>query len=253
MQNSLNGKTFVIVGATSGIGMTLANALSKEGANTVLIARNKIKLENIAKELLQSVFTAQLDVLSDTLEQDLVSIMENAKNKLSVEGFDGGVYCPGIAPILPLRGINSKIIEDVFRVNYNGAVIFTKIMASKAFRHKNMTSIVLISSVSAKKGEKGLSIYGASKAALRASARSFARELAPQGVRVNCVMSGWIDTEMNTTNSQVAIGIEKTMRELHPLGLGTAQNISDAILFLLSERSGWITGTNMIVDGGFLS
>lgn len=253
MQNSLNDQTFVVVGATSGIGMALASALSKEGANTVLIARDIIKLENIAKGLSQSVFTARLDVSSDTMEQDLAGIMENAKNSLCVEGFNGGVYCPGVAPILPLRGLSSAIVEDVFRVNYTGAVIFTKIMASKAFRHKEMTSIVLISSISAEKGEKGLGIYGASKAALGASARSFARELAPQGVRINCVMPGWIDTEMNKTNSEVATGIEDTMRKLHPLGLGAARSVSDAILFLLSEKSSWITGTNVIVDGGFLS
>jgi len=253
MQNGLNGKTFVIVGATSGIGTVLAKALSQDGANTVLIARDKVKLEGIAKGLSQSVFTAQLDVSRDTVEQDLTDILENAKNSLSVESFNGGVYCSGVAPILPLRGLSSKIVDDVFRVNYTGAVLFTKIMASKAFRHKEMTSVVLISSVSAKKGEKGLGIYGASKAALGASARSFARELAPQGVRVNCIMPGWIDTEMNIANSQVATGIEDTMRKLHPLGLGTAQNVSDAILFLLSEKSSWITGTNMIVDGGFLA
>ena len=86
-------------------------------------------MENIAKGLSQSVFTAQLDVSSDTMEQDLVGIMENAKNSLSVESFNGGVYCPGVAPILPLRGLSSSIAKDVFRVNYTGAVIFTKILA----------------------------------------------------------------------------------------------------------------------------
>lgn len=247
-----SGKTFVIMGATSGVGRTLAKKLSDEGASLVLCGRNEEKLKDIASEICSDSYQIKLDVASPSFEGEFWGELSNASTALGGVKFDGGVYCSGIAPIMPLRGISRKFIDDVFAVNYTGAVLFSKIMASKVYRADTL-SIVLVSSVYARTGEKGMGAYGASKAALELSAKSFARELAPFGIRVNCVCPGWLDTKMNSDSANTVAGLVQKMKETHPLGLGSASDAASAISFLLSDDAKWITGTTLVVDGGYLA
>lgn len=249
---TLSNKTFVIMGATSGIGNALAEKLSFDGASLVLCGRNAAMLSSLAGKIQTKKRLINIDVTSPSFEEDFNRELALASDDLSVEKFDGGVYCSGIAPIIPLRGINKKTINNIFEVNYTGAILFSKVLASKRFR-ANPSSLVLISSVRAHAGEKGLGAYGASKAALEASAKAFARELAPFGVRINCVSPGWLDTNMNKENILAVNGLEEKMKEAHPLGLGSAVDVASAATFLLSDEAKWITGTTVIVDGGFLS
>ena len=248
----LSNKTFIIIGATSGIGNALADKLSCDGASLVLCGRNATTLNLLAEKFKTKRYLVNIDVTLPSFEEDFSRELALASDALNVEKFNGGVYCPGIAPIMPLRGINKKTISDIFETNYTGAVLFSKVLASKRFR-ADSSSIILISSVSARAGEKGLGIYCASKAALEASAKAFARELAPFGVRINCVSPGWLDTNMNKENILAVNGLEEKMREAHPLGLGSASDVASAVAFLLSDGAKWITGTTVVVDGGFLS
>ena len=245
-------KTFVIMGATSGVGKAVAQKLSDEGAALVLCGRNQDKLHKTAAAIASKKYLITLDATSPAFEDELSAGLSEASKALGGVKFDGGVYCPGIAPVMPLRGINSKIISDTISVNYTGAVLFSKVMASKAYR-ANTESIIFISSVYASFGEKGMGAYGASKAALELSAKSFARELAPFGVSINCVSPGWLDTEMNNNNASAVAGLMQQMRAAHPMGLGTASDVASAVSFLLSDDAKWITGTTLVVDGGFLA
>lgn len=247
-----SNKTFVIMGATSGVGCALAKRLSDEGASLVLCGRNEDKLNSMAATIEANKHLITLDVASSAFEEEFSSGLSAASKILGGVKFDGGVYCSGIAPMMPLRGIDNKIIDNVLAVNYTGAVLFAKVMASKTIR-ADLSSIVFISSVSASTGEKGLGIYGASKAALEASARTFAKELASFNVRVNCVSPGWLDTKMNMESVQTTIGLLERMKASHPLGLGTALDVASAASFLLSDDAKWITGTTLVVDGGFLA
>lgn len=253
MAKNFADKTFVIAGATSGLGSDIAKRLSSLGANLVLTGRSGTKLQELAMSLDTKTEIVIWDTTEDTMEVVLSSALSNAKANLGISGFDGGVYCVGVAPILPLRGVSQKSAEEIFRINYMGAVIFTKLLASKALRHENGASLVLISSVSAHSGEKGLGLYGASKAALVASTRAFAKELASLKIRINCVSPGWIETEMSKQNSDTALGLESKMENTHPLGLGVPDYVTSAVTFLLSNEAKWITGTDMVVDGGFLA
>lgn len=250
MRGEMDGKAFVIIGATSGVGRAIALELSSLGAGLVLTGRNKDKLNAVASEIGTAKYLVSLDAESGGYEEKLDAGLTAAKAVLGTDKFDGGVYCAGVSPLLPLRGVNAEAIEKVMRINYTCAVLSAKALASKRYRAEH-TSIIVISSVSASSGQKGLGIYGASKAALEASAKAFARELAPFGVRINCISPGWLDTEMNRENNSAVTRLEQKMRELHPLGLGTAKDVSSAAVFLLSEKSKWITGANMVVDGGF--
>lgn len=241
------------MGATSGIGHALALKLSTYGAKLVLTGRDSSALQMIGSKIPTPKHSVMIDVDSDNLEALLTRELLIAKESLAVETFNGGIYCAGISPLLPLRGITEAQIEQIFKVNYFGAVIFTKLLASKKFRSEGSTSIVLISSARSQRGEKGLGLYGGSKAALEASARAFSNELAPLGIRINCISPGWLDTKMNKENSVIVDGIVEKMKEAHPLGLGSSNDICSAAAFLLSDEAKWITGTNMVVDGGFLA
>lgn len=249
----LKDKTFVIMGATSGIGNALALKLSAYGAKLVLTGRDSNALQMIASNITSPKQSVVIDVSSDDYEELLTREFLRAKESLGIDTFNGGIYCAGISPLIPLRGITEKHIEQIFKVNYSGAVIFSKLLASKKFRSEGSTSIVLISSVRSQRGEKGLGVYGGSKAALEASARAFSNELAPLGVRINCISPGWLDTKMNKESSVIVDGIVEKMKEAHPLGLGSANDICAAAAFLLSDEAKWITGTNMVIDGGFLA
>lgn len=248
----MSGKTFVIIGATSGVGRSVALSLSSLGAKLVLTGRSEEKLNRLASELDTAYYSIVISAENENYEAQLDSGLNHAKTTLGVDTFNGGVYCAGISPLLPLRTLTEADIDKVMRVNYTCAVLSAKLLAGKAHR-TNGSSIVLISSVCSHAGEKGLGIYGASKAALEASARAFAREIAPYGVRINCVCPGWLDTNMNRENGALVAGLEQKMKDSHPLGLGSARDVSSAVAFLLSDGAQWITGTNIVVDGGFLA
>ena len=248
------GKIFVILGATSGVGSSVARTLISKGASLLLLGRNEEKLNGLAKLLDRRGHTAKLDVESDFVELSMCKLFDEFLKSCEADGFDGGVYCSGISPISPLRGTSQPLIQKVFAVNTIGAFLFAKTLASKKFRKKSgRTSIVLVSSVRAHKGEKGLGIYGASKAALSAFSRSVSKEIAPYGCRINCISPGWLDTAMNRASDELAPGLVERMKELHPLGLGSAEDVASSILFLLSDEARWITGSDLVVDGGFLA
>lgn len=252
---SFTGRHYVIAGATSGVGVSISRRLLEEGASLLLLGRNSEKLTELYREFPEErMLSVSLDLDGAKIEDALKGSFERYLKKTRAEVFDGGVYCVGQAPMLALRGSTQDQIETLLRVNFTGAMIFSKLMTAKRFRHPvRGTSVVLIASVRAQKGEVGLSLYGASKAALVAAAKALGREVAPFGSRINCVSPGWLDTAMNRSNDVLAPGLVERMKQLHPLGLGSAEDVAASVLFLLSDDSRWITGTNLVVDGGFLA
>lgn len=255
MKNCFAGKWYVIAGATSGVGGSIVRRLAEKGASFLLLGRNREKLDSLADVLVDVDFeTGPLDLEVDSIEAAIKASMEDCVKKRGIQGFSGGVYCAGIAPSYALRGTGQAMVEDLMRVNFTGAVLFSKLLASKRLRNpEHGVSIVHIASIRAMQGEVGLGLYGASKAALVALSKALARELAPSGCRINCISPGWLDTEMNRLSEAHAPGLMDRMRERHPLGLGMASDAASAALFLLSEESRWITGTNLVVDGGFIA
>lgn len=252
-RGSLAGRHYVIAGATSGVGSSIARRLIENGASLLLLGRNTEKLEKIVMNFPEGrVWLAPFDLESNNIEESMKEYFGHYMEQRGVEGFNGGVYCAGQSLLLALRGVTQESIESLFRINYTGALLFSKLVTSKRFRHPSKgASVVLIASVSAGKGEVGLSFYGGSKAALVASVKALSREVAPFGCRINCVSPGWLDTVMNKSSDELAPGLADRMKNLHPLGLGRAEDVASSILFLLSDEARWITGSNLLVDGGF--
>jgi NAD(P)-dependent dehydrogenase (short-subunit alcohol dehydrogenase family) len=166
-------------------------------------------------------------------------------------GLDGLVHSAGAHSTLPLRSIGSADVRELFDVN-----VTTAFMLAKGFRHKQVrnseSSIVFLSSAVGLVGQPGVSVYSATKGAIAALTRSLALELAREGIRVNCVCPGVVNTEM-TDGLRERIGEQgfQKVADSHPLGLGEASDVSNAILYLLSRASRWVTGSSLCVDGGY--
>jgi NAD(P)-dependent dehydrogenase (short-subunit alcohol dehydrogenase family) len=150
--------------------------------------------------------------------------------------------------MLPLKSLTLEQIRDTFNTNFFSAMELTTVLMKKKINDRQLRSIVFISSIASKFGARGFSAYSASKGALDALMKSLAVELAPE-VRANSVLPGGVRTRMTDRIFENTEMVAKFERD-YPLGIGEATDIVNAVEFLISEKSRWITGQQMIVDGG---
>lgn len=247
-------KAFLIMGATSGIGAELCRSLAEQGANLFMTGRDIHKVEELKDSLANKErhYVQTVSINESSYESLKISLQDFIKN-FSLDGISGAAYLPGIFPLIPIRMITEQNIDEIFRINYSGAMMMFKTLVHKNIRSNHGMSLVGITSVSSHKGQKGYSIYGASKAALASSVRSLALELAPINVRINCVCCAHMDTSTNIERASIMKDREEKLKDLHPLGLGSPIDAVNAINYLLSDKSKWVTGTELVVDGGFLA
>ena len=244
---NFTGKNFAVIGASSGIGKQVTLELLQAGANVLAVARRKELMDEIYKDYPQQIITAKLDVTNyDGWDEVL-------KNFVAEKGkFNGSVYCAGISVDTSLKGIDIEDLQKVMATNFFGAVMFMKKFI-RATTASSGSSSVWISSVAAHNGSPSKITYEASKGAMLAAKRSIACEIANKQHRLNTVSPAWIETPM-TENLNEAFNKPKIPSERYILRrFGKPEDISGMILFLLSERSSWITGTDIIIDGGALA
>ncbi len=241
------GKNYLITGAASGIGRQLALDLSDHGANLYLIDCNDVELIG-TKELCRSDHVK-------TIHTDLCA--EEQTNRLLISSLggarlDGFVHCAGVSHLSPLKSLDTNSALKTYLINSYAALYLSKTCASFQVASKAGGSFVYISSIYSRVGSVGNVAYAMSKSALTGLVKTLAIELAPKKIRVNSVVPGFVKTNMLTTvASHFGDQYTSKIQDLHPLGLGTVNNVSQAILFLLNQDSQWITGSELVLDGGF--
>jgi NAD(P)-dependent dehydrogenase (short-subunit alcohol dehydrogenase family) len=241
-------RKILVTGASSGIGRAVAVELSRLGADVLLCARNQGRLE----ETLSLMAPGQHALCPFDLAEQCGEIPQWIKRLTKEHGpLNGLVHCAGIEVTLPVQQSDPDVLEKVLCINTKAAL-----MLAKGVSHKTCCSlpcsIVFISSVMALVGRPARAIYSASKGALEGMTKSLAVELARKKIRVNTICPGQVQTEMDSAiRNKLGESMYKRIVEAHPLGLGDPEDVAASVAFLLSDMSRWITGTNIVVDGGY--
>ncbi|MCL5029259.1 MAG: SDR family oxidoreductase [Bacteroidetes bacterium] len=237
-------KKYVVTGATSGIGKKITEDLINNGAEVLAIGRRADKLENLKEK-----FGAKIRI--EPLDVNNFDLLKVAIEKFSEEKrIDGSVHCAGINKFTPLRAFNWNDAEQIIKTSLFAGIELIKIVSSKKIS-SGKGSHILIGSVAGIKGEVGFTAYSAAKSAVIGAVRTMALELAIKDIRVNTITPGWIQTEMTDSIDARYPGHIETIKLQHPLGIGTVEDVSNLAMFLLSDEAKWITGTNIVIDGGY--
>lgn len=245
---SLEGRTILVTGASSGIGRETAVHLSRLGAKPILVGRNHEQLQATA-DLFNST-EYRIEVVDLNFLSDINDWLKRVGGEEG--GLHGLVHCAGMQLTRPLRVTTADNIDNLMRINFLSAVQLAKSFRQRGVCAKPTASIVFVSSIMGHVSLPALSIYSASKGALDAFARSLALEYAPEGIRVNCVAPGHVRTEMTeSVEQQMPAEQYESLRAAHPLGFGSALDVANAIAFLLADSGCWITGSTLVVDGGY--
>lgn len=238
-----NGKTFLVTGASAGIGSAVSKLLADLGASVIITGRNQERLLYVAAEMNEKTTVIQADL---TVESELEALVS------SMPGVDGMVHCAGVIAPYPIKYLQLKHLRNMFAINFDSACLLTaKLMQLK--KVNNPASFVFISSISAHHPYVGGSLYAASKAALESFSRSIALEFSSKGIRSNCISAGLVKTEM-FAQTQRALSEDKLQEMInsYPLGIGNPIDVANAVAFLLSKQASWITGSVINLDGGLL-
>ena len=241
MSRKLENKVAVITGATSGMALATAKLFVKEGAYVYITGRRQELVDAAVKEIGTNVTGVRADSGNlDDLDR-LYKTVKEEKGRIDVLYASAGIGDFGV----PIENVTEEIYTKTFNVNVKGT-IFTVQKALPLLSEG--ASIIMTGSTAAVKAYPGMSVYGASKAALRSLARTWTLELQPRKIRVNVLSPGSIDTATFDGFSQEAkSGIAKGI----PMGrFGTSEEIAGPALFLASDDSTFITGINLFVDGG---
>lgn len=244
---SLEGKTVLVTGASSGIGRQCAIDCSKMGAKVVLVARNE---ERLSETMSQMVGTGHSSYSYNLTEingiRSLVSAIVADNGKL-----DGFVHAAGIELTKPVKLLVPEDYEEVYKVNTLSGFEFAR-QLSNIKNFNKMGGVIFISSITAVVARGGVAAYAASKGALLSAARVMAVEFAKRQIRVNCISPGTVLTPL-MQNFLSTLNEEQYNARVggFPLGLGETTDISNAVIFLLSDASRWVTGQNLVIDGGY--
>ena len=240
---SLEGKTILVTGASSGIGQATAIECSKLGAKVIVTARNPERLQETFSQLEGE---GHQQIIADvSKEEDICSLVEQ------VPKLDGVVNNAGIAGTSLVTFYKREEIEMMFNTNTMAAVMITKTLVKKK-KLNNPSSIVFTSSAEGVFGSTPANgVYGMTKAALNAFMQTAAIELGRKGIRCNTVNPSMVQTKMAVPTGAISAEQLEIDRKKYPLGrYGEPRDIALAIIYLLSDAASWVTGTAFKIDGG---
>ena len=240
---SLENKTILVTGASSGIGKAIAIECSKMGAKVVITGRNEQRLQETYEQL-EGAQPAYI-VADLTKKEDIETLINQ------IGSLNGLVNCAGLTITKPFKFLQEEDIQEVMTVNFNAPLLLTQLLIKKKKLQK-ISSIVFISSISGTKVSLiGNSIYSASKGAINGICKGLALELAPQQIRVNTVVPGMVETNI-VSGGEIAEEQLEIDRQKYPLKrYGKPEEVAYAVVYLLSGASSWVTGSNLLIEGGY--
>lgn len=250
--SKLIGHNILVTGAGSGLGQHIALKLNQAGNRTILVGRNQAKLDATRAQMDKP---ERAECISYDLSEDIGAHDKWLRDLTAKLGPLQGLVCmAGQQYISPVITLKPERVRALFEINLFAHMFLARGFADKRVNAGTGSSIVFVSSVSANRGEKGLSAYAASKSALSGFVTSYAKEVADRGIRANIVTPGLIKTPMIEAEDKVYTEtFLANESSKYPLGLGSPNAVSNAVEFLLSDKSYWSTGTEIVVDGGFLA
>lgn len=240
---SLDGKTILVTGASSGIGQETAIQCSKLGAKVIITARNEERLQETLSMLEGDGHSI---VLAELTNQVAVEMLVE-----QIEEIQGLVLCAGMGMTSPFPFSTKDKYQSVFDVNFFAPVELLRLLVKKKKIQKD-SSVVFVSSIGGIASfQYGNCIYGASKAALNSTMKFCAKELAAKKIRVNSVNPGMVNTKL-IQRGTISEEQHKLDMEKYPLKrYGEPENIAYGIIYLLSDASSWVTGHSLVIDGGY--
>ena len=238
---SLEGKTILVTGASSGIGRGIAVTCSKMGATVILNGRNQMKL---GETLTQMEGGSHKFIAADLTSNESMSSLV-----AELPALDGVVHCAGIGQRVLCKMASEQDVDTVMEANFKGPVLLQAELL-KQKKIKKGASIVFIASIAIWSPSIGNAFYSASKGAIVSYANCLALELAPRNIRVNCISPAMVWTDLILQE-----GIEeeqlKADEQKYPLKrYGTPEDVANLAVYILSDASGWMTGSNVKISGG---
>jgi NAD(P)-dependent dehydrogenase (short-subunit alcohol dehydrogenase family) len=243
----LSGKTVLITGASSGIGRQAAILLSQLGARIVLTGRDMSRLQE-TQQLLEGA-GHEISVRDLSAVESLPAWLREIAQRTGP--LHGLVHCAALSYPKGFRFMEYSEISTILRTNLDSALMLAQGFRQKTV-HSTGASLVFLASIAGLVGLPGVAAYSASKGGIIAATRALAVELVRDGIRVNALAPGWVLTAMTLKAMEsFAEAQVSELRARHLLGFGEPQDVANAIAFLLADTSRWITGTTLVVDGGY--
>lgn len=238
---SLQGKTILVTGASSGLGQQIAITCSRRGARLVITGRDATRLRETMDQLDGH---GHAQVIAD-----LASPEHRERVALACGNVDGLVLCIGGQMLSPIRQLREELMNAMYQTHFLAPVMLVQRLLQIGSIAKQ-GSIVFMLSTSAHIGTRGVGPYSAMKSALLGIIRCLAIEVAPRKVRVNGISPSAVPTPQlwGEDNEENAPLMKERAR--HPLGLGTPHDVANAAVYMLSDASRWVTGTTLVMDGG---
>lgn len=238
---SLEGKTVLVTGASSGIGRGIAVACSKQGATVIVNGRDKQRLDETIS-LMEG--NSHIIKVCDLTETDNLCELVNSLPKL-----DGVVHCAGILYRMLAKQLSSQDIDKMMSINFKAPVLLQGQMLQQKKLNKG-ASVVFVASLGADMPNIGNSLYSATKGALISYANCLMAELAPRQIRVNCISPAMVWTNMAEDNMVDKELLDEDEKRYPLKRYGTPEDIANLAVYLLSDASAWMTGSNVKITGG---
>ena len=238
---SLSGKQILVTGASSGIGRGIALACAKMGATVIITGRNVVRLNETLRQMPEGDHKA---ISADLTKAEDIEALATELPKL-----DGFVQCAGVGCRVACKDIDQSVIDHTMNTNFEAPVLLQAALLKKKKIIKG-ASIVYIASIAAWSPSMGNGIYSASKGAIISYAQCLAQELAPRLIRVNCICPAMVWTDLVLQDGITREDLQEDEKRYPLKRYGTPDDIANLCIYLLSDASAWMTGSNIKISGG---